>query len=519
MADDSPSPFWLPPGLPPGAKIFPLIPNKKYATGGRGHLDAMFPEQAMLIPGPNASYGVVLDRGSGFILCDLDVDGQQALVGEMLKVTWAQKTRRGVHFLFKAPDGWTGGRNCYWIVDDKRVGDIKCHGYCVGPESTVDDYVYHRLNDLDPAPAPQWVLDALTSAEAVEPSTEYERIPAGQRDTMMTKLAGSMRRQNYGEDAIRAMLWAIATSGVVEQPLVDPWTVKDAARIAKSAVNWQPEIEIGRISPGLSADDINLVGANMEWLMEDFVPRGQLVTFYGDGGCGKSTWGSWLAAEVTKAGGLFVFAGIEEPFQLFARRACAGGAVRSRLVPLKDPIKIVFPDAADELEEFLGKFEAACLWLDAIYTHFDSKDTRNAAERARTVMGCLAEIAQRTRTTIMCGTHENKAGEYLGSVEMKNVARCLLHARRNEGEPMTLLVEKSNFRKPKTVATFIGREVLARDDVLELTQYEIRGGQKVPVMDVIAERGPDNPVGKKGKGKTEKVTEPSIQLAQIDDNV
>lgn len=514
---------WPPPGLPHDACVFQLEANSKRPPFGYmgAHHRAKPIAEALLVPGPAASYGIRLDNQ--YLLVDFDVDTPKAQeIRASLPKTWSQRSKRGAHLLYRPPQNFVGGKNCDWVVDGTKLGQLKLKGYGVGLGSTVAGHIYTAIDTQDPAPAPQALLDYCLAAQAMpEPETldsSREQIAYGERDDTMASIAGSLWNRNFSEGAVASMLYAISQSGVMEQPPGLTWDKKDALDVAQSAKrNFERKVSVGRVTPGLSAEDISLVGRDQEWLMEDFLQRGQLATLYGDGGCGKSTFGSWLAEQVTPHG-LFVHMGIEEPFKLFARRAVAGGAIRSRLIPLMNPSGIILPACAVELEEYLGLHDVMCLWLDAVYAHFSPDDKRNAAERTRTIMGVLAEIAQRTNCTIVAGTHENKAGTYLGSTEMKNVARCLLHAKRNEGEPMHLIVEKANFKGPKVAATFVAQEVTALDPASGKIQYEWRKGKRVEVMDTICRRGPDVPTGKKGKGASSKVTG-SVNLGDVEMDV
>ena len=139
----------------------------------------------------------------------------------------------------------------------------------VGPGSTVDGHIYTLLDDRDPEPAPQALLDYTLAAQVMpDPETldhGVEQIPYGERDDMMVSIAGSLWNRNFSEQAIAAMLYAISQSGVMEQPPGLAWDKKDALHVAHSArINFERKVSVGRVTPGLSAEDISLVGRDQE---------------------------------------------------------------------------------------------------------------------------------------------------------------------------------------------------------------------------------------------------------------
>jgi hypothetical protein len=514
---------WPPPGLPHDACVFQLEANSKRPPFGfmGAHHRATPWQQALLVPGPAASYGIRLD--GQYLLVDFDVDSPEAMNAlASLPPTWSQRSRRGPHLLYRPPPNFVG-KNCDWYVDGVKFGQLKINGYGVGLGSTVDGHIYTAIDGRDPQPAPQALLDYCATALITHTGTLNSRdlIAMGERDNELTSIAGFFRRHGYTEEAIQTALWGIVRSGLVEQPLGNEILQKDCVRIAHSAMKWAAEIPMGPLTPGAwrSAKEVELVGPPVEWLILDFIPKNELSLVYGDGGCGKSSWGGWLASEVTNRHGSFIFAGIEEPFERFAQRAVQGGALEERLFDIPQAYKLRFPRDADALEEALMLAKPTCLYFDSIMSHFPpGNDGTNIAERTRHVLGSLSGVAQRTGVTIVGIFHENKAGEYSGSTEMRNVARYLLHAQREEGaDRMTLAVEKYFIRDPKLLAIFIGEEVVKMDPGTGRVQYEIRNGEKTPFKHTLVRRGDDIPSlskAAKKKAKTTKV-KGSVNLGEL----
>lgn len=432
--------------------MFPLLPNSKIPLPGtHSHLDAV-PVAAFEYDGGN--YGISLE---GFVVVDFDREDKDGWKTR-LAGTWHQKTRRGEHFVFRVPANFTA-KNCKF-----PAGDIKFRGYIVGPGSVVAGVSYVCDDSRDPEPAPQWLLDYVVEQSKVPTAEDGEHLPAitqdkGRNDSL-TALGGLLRRQGLGEDAIAKGLVALNKS-IVEPPL----PLSEIKHIARSVSHYEASQETGPLVPDgwLSAADMSLVTPLVSWWEYGFVPKKQLVMVYAKGGTGKSTLGSWLAAKVTKAGGRFAVAAIEESFELFALRAVLDGGDKERILRIPNPSAVHFPRDASALAEAIRATRTDFVFFDAIFSHFEDKSGLNSAERARGALGPLAEVAQETGCTIMGVFHENKAETYLGSVEMLNVARTVLHLTRQEGKPMYARVVKTNYKHPHKYLRFDGEEMAASD--------------------------------------------------------
>jgi AAA domain/Bifunctional DNA primase/polymerase, N-terminal len=495
-------------GLPKEARIFALLPNQKRPVEGDvgAHHNALPLSEATLVPVPNASYGIALStakHGSQWMLVDQDKENEAAAAfTERLPATWMQRTRRGTHWLYRVPSGFRG-RNEKWAG-----GDLKVNGYIVGPGSTVDGHVYELLSPVEPADAPSWLLELCSGFERVTEAAEARSaIPKDERDIGLTSIAGTLRgRLAFNPPAIEAALWAIVQAGLVEQPEGDPILRSDCARIARSIGNKPAESPLGRIylndANWLRDDEVSLISAPLRWWLWGFVPKGLLTLLYGPGGAGKSSFGSWLAAQVGAKGAVAAYLGVEEPFELFALRARRCGAPHGSIVQVPGAHDIRFPRDCAALGEKLVQHGVDFLFVDSIYTHFAASQGDNAAEKARATLSSLAHMAQAFGLTIYGQFHENKVGDYLGSAEMLNVPRYVLKGtrkRNNKGkfiatEPFVVSVDKHNIWDPGYAMTFHGEEVLAFDERTgEVWMHENREGKMEPGKIKVAVPGPDRP--------------------------
>lgn len=437
-----------------------------------------------------------------YVVVDFDKEDTKGLK-DSLPPTWRQRTKRGEHFLYRVPAGHRG-KNARF-----SAGDLKVRGYIVGPGSTVAGYTYDLVDSREPACAPDWLLratDALVSeasgaaldrhlsVNGDSPSStliESDSISQGERNLFLLSVGGLLRRRGLGEAGIAKGLSALNKT-VLDSPLA----LSEIRTIAKSVSRYEADTVIGPLHPDgwISAADISIVGPPTRWWARMFVPKAELVMGWGKGGAGKSTFGSWLAAEVTQKGGRFAFAGVEEPFTRFAARAILGNAVPDLLLKVPQASGLSLPRDAVRLAEVLEITQTDVLYFDSIYAHFEVVPGQNSAERARRCLSPLAEMAQETGKTVVCMFHENKAGMLLGSLEMENVARVSLHFRRQEGKPLLVMVDKTNLRRPEYHMSFTGQEMALSDPGTgEVQMEEQEDGSLAAETIFVARRDRDVP--------------------------
>lgn len=487
--------------VPRDARLFPLVGGKKTPRSEHAHLDAV-PVGEFLELYVSGNYGIALD--GQFLLVDKDRDDEVVAAFEArLPETWMQKTwKRGTHRLYRVPRGFVG-KNGRW-----PGGDLKVNGYLVGPGSVVADAqgnvgTYELVGGeyVEPVEAPSWLLDMLSSVEPVVRvvGADFDTMRAGStggigRDNELASFGGFMRHKNYSEAFIAAALAGIVNSGVVEQPPGDEITAQDITRIARSVSKYTPQVEVGAIaaSEWVCGSDVAIVGPPVKWWVRGFFPKDDFVTLFGASGVGKSSLASWLAAEVTKADGAFLFVGVEEPFRRFLGRAvlCDAGTRRERIFAVPQASRLVLPRDVPKLREQVRLAGISFVYFDSIYAHFERIQGENMAERARRCLGPLAEMAQDMGITVVGVFHENKEGDYLGSTEMVNVSRVTLHAERAENQPLFLTVHTTNLWEPPYAMTFNADEVEMRDPSTgEVQMEEVAPGEVVPMLVRVPKEG------------------------------
>jgi hypothetical protein len=179
--------------------------SKKPLAGSRGHLDASAWAGYDDLGG---NLGIALD--GQYLLVDRDREGKDVTAfEERLPSTWRQRSAvRGEHRLYRVPPGFKG-KNSKW-----PGGELKVKGYAVGPGSVVGAGTYTIIDDEDPVQAPEWLLDMVrgdgrnnkpSSVRHDNPSGRG-RIPRGERNTSLTRIAGAMRGRGMTESELSAAL-------------------------------------------------------------------------------------------------------------------------------------------------------------------------------------------------------------------------------------------------------------------------------------------------------------------------
>lgn len=445
------------PGIPTGARLVQLRKRRKQPLAGKGEtVVAVLAENFKPLQGHNV--GIFLD--GMFIVVDADDFSHPHLLNflERLPVTWTQTTPKGRHYLYRVPVGYQGTN-----LDKSHLGwgDIKTKGYIVAPGCAVDDAgpghpagSYVLQDARDPSPAPDWLLEMAREkgpSEAQErDGEERDRILDGERDNTLTAIAGALRRQGFAESALAAMLGAIVDSGVVEQPPGREVTAEDIERIARSIAR-KP---VGPTDPKLVlipkgwevAENISLDEQVTGWIMPGFIPAVGLAIVYGDGKIGKSSWAAYLAAQETKKGKrvIFIPSG-EETFQQFVRKAHLSGAVLGNIICYPAEANFMLPKSVEHLAEGIDFWTGTSLiYIDALYSHFSDTPGLHAGERARHNLKALAQMAIDKQVCVLGTIHENVTGGMMGSREMRNVARALVHAKRNPGGDFTVWSKGTN---------------------------------------------------------------------------
>lgn len=223
-----------------GWRVFPLD-GKRPFKGTRGHLDAttnLKQIRRWWREWPGANVGIACDSQSGPIVIDIDGPSGVELRDKLdLPETREAKTRRGAHLYY---DPLLSGATVPRLIGIKHEGvkhkfDVLGDGgYVVAPPSihpeTGRKYKWVRKTKVRRLPKSILRLVKQSGVGVKKPADPLpDTIGEGERDVLLTSLAGSMRRRGASYEAILAAL-SEENATRCDPPLDD----KQVRKIAKS---------------------------------------------------------------------------------------------------------------------------------------------------------------------------------------------------------------------------------------------------------------------------------------------
>jgi len=237
-----------------GWSVFPLH-GKKPFSGTNGFREATTDRKQIRQwwrRWPHANVGIACDSQNGPIVVDIDKDGpleraflERLNLPDTKEATSGKKTKRHLYF-----DSSLSGEDIARTIRPFRKNGKKIEidilgdgGYVVAPPSVHPETgrQYRWIEKRAPARFPRELLKELKKTHKSSKKRNAERLPdlidEGERDNLLTSLAGSMRRRGASEEGILAALREENETRVVP-PLPD----KDLKRIAKSIAKKEPAI-------------------------------------------------------------------------------------------------------------------------------------------------------------------------------------------------------------------------------------------------------------------------------------
>lgn len=314
------------------------------------------------------------------------------------------------------------------------------------------------------SPQPQsFTLGDIAGNERVFEGDARDRIPYGEHRQSLLWLTWHLRRvHGLTIDSSIPMVQAFLERLDGYNP-ANPFTTADIrqmlAKLEPHVAGAPPLVTTNPLTESINGAAAQLNHRPMSWIIPYFFPDHELTLLYGEGGTGKSTLFSWLAAIVTQLGGNFGVIGIEEPFERFVARAVAMGANPARLIaPAESAVGLKFREHLEWIDTFIAENALRYLYFDSLRTHFDGAKGEDSATSTRNNLSGIASLAQRS-----CGIgatfHTNKEAIYSGSTEMLNVPRVVLEAKNPSENKLTVRVHKGNFKKPDYKLAFIREEI------------------------------------------------------------
>lgn len=413
-------------------RVFPLN-GKRPHSGTHGHRDATTdPVQIRRwwSRWPNANVGIACSSTRGPIVIDIDGRSGARLIGKLgLPETREASSRLGRRHLYFAPmaDGTAIKRTIRPMGSSYAFDILGDGGYVVAPPSVHPDTgsPYKWVRKVPLAPFPPEALQLLHAPKnpGQVASLMPDVIREGERDSVLTSLAGSMRRRGASKGAILAALH-VENTNRVQPPLAEDQIEKIAHSIASK-------------TPALRADDSRSVVKRLsevkpervKWLVPNFLPYSKFALIEGDPGQGKSTLTLEIAARITKGRSVFGEApGKPRNVVLVTYEDGLADTVRPRIDALGgDPNRVIvfrgvldgnnsdderqptFPDDTQRLRAIVEEYKAALVVVDPLGAALsDSTDSHKDAS-VRRVVSQLSRVAEDTGACVLGVRHLTKA--------------------------------------------------------------------------------------------------------------
>jgi putative DNA primase/helicase len=190
--------------------------------------------------------GIVTGPPSGVLVLDVDgPEGEAELQKRGHPVTPMVRTASGgLHLYFRHPEQHvrTGIRVAPGL-DVKASGGYVVAPPSVGPNGRPYEWMIPP-EDEELADPPPWLMNLVKRERAKGPTAPVgERIPPGERNRVLTSLAGTMRRRGMGEGEIAAALQVTN-----EQRCQPPLEAEEVEKIAASVSRYEPTDNVVSIS-------------------------------------------------------------------------------------------------------------------------------------------------------------------------------------------------------------------------------------------------------------------------------
>ena len=277
--------------------------------------------------------------------------------------------------------------------------------------------------------------DAKPPREGAGPVSE--RIPTGSRNTVLTSVAGSMRRRGLGEEAIFAALRIFN-----QERCTPPLDEAEIRKIAKSIAGYQPDDDALQVTVRfggqpdqrpINTGEVGILLSDVEseqvdWLWPGRIPKGKLTVLDSDPGLGKSAATVDLAARVSagldlpdntpcEAAGVVICSAEDGLADTIRPRLDAAGGDPSRVLSLatvtdeeglERPISI--PEDLPIIENAIGRVGAVLVIIDPLMAFFGADIDSYKDQNVRRALAALASLGERTGAAIMIVRHLNKSG-------------------------------------------------------------------------------------------------------------
>ncbi|MBR2593327.1 MAG: bifunctional DNA primase/polymerase [Firmicutes bacterium] len=524
--------------LKEGWAVYPLKPQTKIPATPHGYLDATTDEnqikewfssasnynvgivtgQVKTAPGEPPKYLFVLDMDNHGDANGVDsVDKWETENGAMPPTATVLTGSGGLHRYYYSDRPVSRKTNLYPGVDILGTG-----GGVIAPPSIHPNgnaYVWAE----DPkgiAYADDLVYKFLEGNNKPEKSPNFELkegfIPEGQRTDTMFKLACSLQAKGLSDTAIRTAIKA-ENQSKCNPPLTDSELEKEVFQALQRYEKGNAHYEgMYRGTDLVSMDTVT--DKEVEWLLDDYVPRNQITTIAGEGGTGKTTIWCALAAAVSRGDNAFLaddifhfsknipqkvlFFSAEDSFEYTLRRKLeASGAVMENIFSMRISDEH-FQDlkfGSAYLEGIVAQYKPELLIFDPIQAFVPPNIKMGDRNAMRNCLDPLIGYGEKYGCTTLLIVHANKQNGVWGrkriadSSDIWDASRSVLMVGGTKDKGIRYLShEKNNYGRTGTTILFS----------IEGDIFKIRGATVKKDKDFIQETTFEKAAPKKEVAKT-----------------
>lgn len=460
----------------------------------------------------NRLFNIGVKMGGGIVAIDLDKpkadgepDGEDSLMeyaaqhrGE-IPPTWTFQTGRGGKQLLFRTDAPIG--NFVGILPNV---DVRGNGgYSMFPPSIhPNGNPYKWLDSLNPsampdgpAELPAFLLELLTTNQTTGAPFELPgKIPSGERNSTLFKMASSLRAQAYTEPEILAILKAV-NAGRCDPPLPD----RELETICGSVGKYERGSKRGQEVQELEVQSARELQEEqlppIKWVVVEMIPQG-LALLASPPKYGKSWWVLDLCLSVS-AGDRFMNHGTEKTECLYLALEDSKNRLQDRINRLTyhAPAPYGFRYAVlsenldngliAQLEQYITKFpQTGLIVIDTLQkVKGEIKNRESAYSDDYRQMGQLKQFADQHSICILV-VHHLKKGKGDGDVFERISGTNGIFG----SVDTAIVMQKANRTDKETTLHITGRDVVADDMVIEFNPDSCRWECKGSVDEVEERR-------------------------------
>jgi len=454
-------------------KVFPLKVNSKSGQVLKSWLnEATTDVETIQNWFSNADYNVGVRTGDGLVV--IDVDNKNGKNGKESIRPYLQKFSKTL-VVITPNNGW----HLYYYVDREIPNAVDIyegidfrgeHGYVVGTGSKIENGTYTIGSDYPIAQANEAVYEFMQQPKQLKTvktnSSIKDEILEGNRNDTMFKLATALKGKGMSHKAI---LLAVKEENHTKcnPPLDDKEieTICDSVERQfekREKQNYHPDDELSTYLK--TVDEIET--KELEWIVENLIPKNQVTIFAGDGGVGKTSIWVHIAAKLSTGEPLFfeketnrkpmkiIYFSGEDPTSVILKKKILdndGNIKNIRTIDVDDERLQHIRFDTRFLKNVIQDNRPDIVVFDPLQSFLPEHTNMSARNQMRDAMNNLLYLARHYEVTFLVMVHTNKKSNASGreraadSADIWGISRSFLFVGVLNDKVRYLSNEKNNY--------------------------------------------------------------------------